>query len=290
MIALLPAAGLGSRLFPATLNQPKEMLPVPVFSNGQIFMKPTLQIIFEQLYKLGIREFFIVIGTSKEAVIRHFTPNERYLPIAREMREEIDKFYNMLRDSQICYLIQSHPRGFGDAVLQARNLVKEDFLVIAGDTIITSYNPRVQEPQDPLAHFRRLLEIHNQYTSLATLSLQTVEDPRRYGVVEGEREEKEGNVIRIQSAVEKPQEPPTNLAITGLYIFKPDIFDALEELRAPEGGELQLTDGINTLARRGVYGVLMDENDRRYDIGSPELYGDVFTQLYELARRGARIV
>ena len=278
--AVIPAAGLGTRLYPATKNQPKEMLPLPVYEDGKIIPKPALQIIFEQFYNLGVREFCFVIGTSKEAVLRHFTPEKEKLERLKNkesIRNSLEKFYRKLYDSQISYVVQSRPRGFGDAVLQAKNFVgDEDFWLIAGDTII------IGTSKDRYNHFKELERIYKKYRPAVTLSVEIIENRINYGVVKGKKIEE--NVLKIEEAVEKPKKPPSNYAITALYIFSPEIFSALEKFEGKE--ELELTYGIDALARKGkVYGVIMKRDERRYDIGTGESYFETVKKLYELAKQ-----
>lgn len=283
---IIPAAGLGTRLYPATKNQPKEMLPLPVYEDGKIIPKPALQIIFEQFYNLGIREFCFVIGASKEAVIRHFTPDDKKLKDLRDkenIRKSLEKFYKKLYDSQISYVVQPKPLGFGDAVLQVKNFVgDEDFWLIAGDTII------IGNSQNRYSHFEELEKIYKKYKPAITLSIERVENPVNYGVVEGEIVEK--NVIKIKRAIEKPKKPPSNYAITALYIFSPEIFSALEEVKRRKR-ELELTYGIDALAKKEkVYGVFMKGDERRYDIGTSESYFETVKELYELAKKKILII
>jgi len=282
---VIPAAGLGTRLYPATKNQPKEMLPLPVYENGKIVSKPALQIIFEQFYNLGCRDFCFVVGTSKEAIIRHFTPEEEKLEKVKEkedLYESLKEFYQKLYASQITYVVQSRPLGFGDAILQAKKFVgDEDFWVIAGDTIIVSN-------QDKYSHFKQLERVHEEYKPAVTLSLERVENPINYGVVDGEIIK--ANLVRIRGAVEKPSKPPTNLAITALYIFSPEIFSALEKARRKEK-ELELTWGIDILSKeRSVYGVILGKGEKRYDIGASDLYFKVVQELYRLATKKIQLI
>ncbi len=126
--------------------------------------------------------------------------------------------------------------GFGDAVLVGRPLITGDFNVQAGDTFIVSKGHE---------HLGRLAMMHRKYRASATILLQEVPDPREYGVVEGTY--LEDGVLRIRSAVEKPELPKSNCAILPVYIFTSAIFDALSETEPGKNGELQLTDAIEKL-------------------------------------------
>jgi UTP--glucose-1-phosphate uridylyltransferase len=132
-------------------------------------------------------------------------------------------------------------RGFGDAVLRAEPFVKEAFIVHAGDSLILSIENE---------HMKRMCEVHDRYRCDATFLVQEVQDPRSFGVINGT--EIEEGVYSVSNVIEKPENPPINLAITALYVFTPLIFTALKSV--PEGlnGELQLTDGIQKLIRDGI--------------------------------------
>ncbi|MEW6604823.1 MAG: sugar phosphate nucleotidyltransferase, partial [Thermoproteota archaeon] len=144
---VIPAAGLGTRLLSATKEQPKEMLPI--FSkteNGELCVKPVLQLIYEQLFDFGFRNFYFIVGRNKRAIEDHFTPDRDFIDSLNRKgksshAKELARFYEKLSLSSIVWINQSAPLGFGHAVLMAKNLVKDDpFLVHAGDTIISSKN------------------------------------------------------------------------------------------------------------------------------------------------------
>lgn len=271
MKVILPSAGLGTRLLPATKEQPKEMLSL--FLRGhdnQICMKPLLQMVYEQLYDAGFKEFCFVVGKGKRIIEDHFTPDWGYVELLhenekKEFARELDAFYSRIEDSAIVWVNQPEPKGFGDAVLKARSFASNDqILVHAGDTYVIS------EDYD---HLRRLMEVHNQFDSEATLVLQEVENPRKYGVVEIE-ETPSDEVYKVENAIEKPEEPPTNLAIMPIYIFEPSIFDALERTPLGKENELQLTDGFVKLIEEGknVRAIKLKSDEVRWDIGTSETY------------------
>lgn len=276
--AVIPAAGLGTRLLPATKEMPKEMLPIFVrCGDGRIRLKPMLQAIFEQLYDFGFREFCFVVGRGKRAIEDHFTPDREFLNFLREKRKDdavndLEAFYEKINSSSIVFINQPEPRGFGDAILKAKPFVKEPFLVHAGDTYIISRN---------LSHLVRLMRHYEGLKAKATLLIQEVEDPRQYGVVEGV--EVEEGVYRVKRVVEKPEKPPSRLAIMPLYVFAETIFDALEVTPTGVGGEVQLTDGIQKLIDWGfnVVAVKLAAEDIRLDIGSPKTCWDALRLSYK---------
>jgi UTP--glucose-1-phosphate uridylyltransferase len=259
--AVITAAGLGTRLSPATKELPKEMLPIFHREGDRIVVKPLLQLIFEQLHDVGIREFCFVIGRGKRAIEDHFTPDPIFL---RELRgrgkgreaESLERFYAMLSDSSITWVNQPEPRGFGDAVLRARGFVGSDrFLVAAGDTYIVSGGN---------SHLRELISIGG--SADAVLMLRRVRDPSSYGVAAVRR----GRVVRV---VEKPRERVSGLAIMPFYAFSPSIMDHLSRIGPGVGGEVQLTDAIQSMIESGadVRYVLLGRS-RWLDIGTPESY------------------
>jgi UTP--glucose-1-phosphate uridylyltransferase len=263
--ALITAGGIGTRLLPFSKEIPKEMFPI-ITRNGDdsLQLTPVIQAIFEQLYDVGVRTFYFVVGRGKRAIEDHFSPDFRFLDfLAKKGKvvESLTEFYGKIRSSDLVFLNQIEPLGFGDAVLMGRPVVPGPFLVQAADTFILS------EHND---YLDRLATMHQRYDAAATVLLQEVPDPRRYGVVEGEFLEE--GVLRIASAVEKPREPRSNYAIMPVYLFTGAIFDALAKIKPGVGGELQLTDAIQRLAEEGktVIGVALRDDERRLDIGSVE--------------------
>jgi UTP--glucose-1-phosphate uridylyltransferase len=282
--AVIPAAGLGTRLFPATIEQPKEMLPI--FARGReggIYVKPILQLAFEQLFESGVREFCFITGKAKRAIEDHFTPDRQVLNFLnaksrKENAREVERFFRMIDASTIVWISQPEPRGFGDAVYRARPFVKdEDFYVYAGDTYITSPNNALQE---------RILKVQKEFRAEVTFVVDEVEDPRPYGVIEGEPLSE--GVYRVKMIVEKPSAPPSNLAVVAIYLFNPLIFKALEKVSADGGGEIQLTDAIQMLVGWGfgVYAVKLLPSEIRVDIGEPATYWEALRLSYEHSKEG----
>jgi UTP--glucose-1-phosphate uridylyltransferase len=276
---VVPAAGLGTRLFPATKEQPKEMLPI--FSrlvNGYVGVKPLLQLVFEQLYDSGFREFCFVVGRGKRSIEDHFTPDHNSVLTLKDRGKDdqaldLDGFYAKLKTSTIIWVNQPEPRGFGNAVLMAQPFVQnEHCLVHAGDTYIVSENA---------GHLKLLMEVYDRLNADAVFLVQEIEDPRQFGIIEAK--EIERRVYRVKAAVEKPEKPATNLAIMPIYIFHPVVFKALEKIILGKGGEFQLTDAIQKLIEWGlnVYAVQLSSDEVRLDIGSPETYWEALSLSYK---------
>jgi len=276
---VIPSAGLGTRLFPATKEQPKEMLPI--FSkaeNGDMAVKPLLQMVFEQLHDAGFREFCFVVGRGKRSIEDHFTPDHSSVSMLQGMGKngpatDLDSFYSKLKTSTIMWVNQPEARGFGNAVLMAQPFVQnERCLVHAGDTYIISKN---------MEHIKWLISTYERLNADAAFIVQEIENPRQFGIIEAD--EVENGVYKVNAAVEKPEEPPTNLAIMPVYVFHPVIFKALEKTQPGKGGEIQLTDGIQKLIEWGlnVYAVKLNKDQIRLDIGSPETYWEALSLSYQ---------
>jgi UTP--glucose-1-phosphate uridylyltransferase len=276
---VIPAAGLGTRLFPATKEQPKEMLPIfSTTANGDVSVKPVVQMVFEQLYDAGLREFCYVVGRGKRGIEDHFTPDSNFVRLLEGLGKngqaaELEGFYEKLRASTIMWVNQPEPKGFGDAVLMAQPFVQnERCLVHAGDSCIVSKD---------MDYIKRLLGAYERFNADAAFIVLEIENPREYGIIEGD--EVETGIYRVKAAVEKPEKPATNLAIMAMYVFQPVIFKALEATEPGRGGEIQLTDAIQKLIDWGlnVYAVKLDDNYAHLDIGSPERYWDALALSYQ---------
>ena len=276
---VIPAAGIGTRLLPATKEQPKEMLPVFARGlDGRGCLKPMLQLVFEQLFDAGFREFCFVIGKGKRAIEDHFTQDYEYAEMLRRRSRgssatEMEAFYRRLDQATILWVSQPQPKGFGHAVLMARSTIGlEDFLVHAGDTYIAS---------EGCSHLERLRNVFEEFEADSAFIIKKTEETQEKGIVDADpiREE----VYRVKRAVEKPDSPSSNLAIEPLYFFKPTIFDSLSQVDPGKGGEIQLTDGIQKLIEKGakVLAVELKANEVRLDIGSPETYWDSLKRSYE---------
>jgi UTP--glucose-1-phosphate uridylyltransferase len=273
--AVIPAAGLGTRLLPATKEIPKEMLPVYARgTDGGVYLKPVLQLIFEQLYDLGVREFCIVIGRGKRAVEDHFTQDYSFANYIQGRNrgfasEDLEAFYRRLDDSVIWWVNQPEPKGFGEAVLRASRAIGEsDFIVHAGDAYIISKDN---------AYFTRLLNTFNRQHASAALLIHELADVRQKGVAEVEPLDDER--YRVLSVAEKPSQPKSRFALEPVYMFKPEIFDALSETDRGSGGEIQLTDGIQRIidSKRDVCATRLLEDEIRLDVGDPESYWEALS-------------
>jgi UTP--glucose-1-phosphate uridylyltransferase len=255
--AVLPAAGLGTRFLPATKAQPKEMLTV--------VDKPQIQYVVEECVASGIEHVIIVTGKGKNSIEDHFD----YSPVLERHLEEKGKTeqVEMVRDIsdmvQVSYTRQKEPLGLGHAVLVAKDLVgDEPFAVLLGDVLIPGPNPATKQ----------LIDV---YEATGTGAIAVEEVPRDkthlYGIVDGEPAPQPPfgeRLLRIRELVEKPkpENAPSNLAITGRYVLPPAIFDCLERTKPGAGGEIQLTDGMRILAKEAGLWALIYEGIS-YDAG-----------------------
>ncbi|MEJ5255958.1 MAG: UTP--glucose-1-phosphate uridylyltransferase GalU [Acidimicrobiales bacterium] len=250
--AVIPAAGLGTRFLPATKAQPKEMLPV--------VDKPAIQYVVEEAVRAGIDDILIITGRGKRSLEDHFDRNfelEYYLE-QRGKIHDLGEIQALAEIADIHYVRQGEPLGLGHAVSVARKHVGDNpFVVMLGDDIM---DRRCTVLADMIATF----EQHGR--SVVALSELPLEEISAYGVVRPEPVS--DHLVRVLDIVEKPQPSaaPSNLAVMGRYVFTPEIFQALEQVKPGHGGEIQLTDAIALLLReQEVYGYVFGEG--RYDIG-----------------------
>ncbi|MBD3230091.1 MAG: NTP transferase domain-containing protein [Candidatus Lokiarchaeota archaeon] len=269
--AIIPSAGLGTRLLPATFAQPKEMLPV-----GR---KPTIQFVVEELANAGIKDILIVTGRNKRAIEDHFDMDHTLIENLRDKgKNKLLKQLQFLKDLNvdIFFTRQSKPTGLADAVLLGEAFIDDEpFVVSLGDTIIKSKNYKSN-------YLKRLCKFHIEKKSFGTIGVEEIarEEVFRYGIIEGINCDE--NVIKIKNLIEKPSPDtaPSNLAINGRYVFNPEIFDCIRKTTIGYGNERQLTDSIRLLLKSGdIWAVKMLEGEIRYDIGNPFDYAKAYIEL-----------
>lgn len=252
--AVLPVAGLGTRVLPASKVVPKEMLP--------LVDKPTLQYIVEEAVAAGIEEIIFVTSRSKRSIEDHFDvfPELEAALERKGKRKELEELRHVQTMATYTYVRQPEPRGLGHAVLCAKELVgDEPFVVMLGDDLVAPETPCLP----------RMMEIQGQYDgSVLSLVPLPPEIIPTYGIVSvqdvGE------DVFKVTHLVEKPalEEAPSDLGVAGRYILTPDIFAFLEQTPPGKGGEIQITDAIEMQAREGhCYGLRF--TGVRYDTGNP---------------------
>ena len=274
---VVPAAGLGRRLLPLTKEQPKEMLPIySQTSAGVMSLRPVVQVGFEQLYEAGLREYCYVVGREKRSLEDHFTPDDACIKLLENMGEDghlraldLETFYKKLKSSTIMWTNQVEAKGFGSAVLTAAPFVQNKHcLVHAGDSCILSKKNN---------HIKLLVKAFERFNAEAAFIVIEIENPKQYGIIEGNKVDT--GIFKVSAVYEKPEKPPTNLAIMAMYAFHPIIFKALGKTQPDRNGEIQLTDAIQTLIDwdLNVIAVKMNKDYLHLDVGSPERYWEALS-------------
>ncbi len=265
---LFPVAGYGTRFLPATKSMPKEMLP--------IVNKPLVQYGVEEAIEAGMTTCAFVTGRGKRSIADHFdisyelehqisgTGKEKYL---ESIRGVLDKgIFTMVRQREM--------KGLGHAILTGRSLVgNEPFGVLLSDDLCMN-----GEGAGVLA---QMAELYNQFRcSIVAIQEVPMEEVHKYGVISGESL-KEG-IYRVDGMVEKPskEDAPSNLAIIGRYILTPDIFEIIEDTPPGANGEIQLTDALQTQAKRGCV-MAYKFKGRRFDCGSVPGFVEATNFVYE---------
>ena len=268
--AIIPAAGLGTRLLPATKSQPKEMLPV-----GR---KPILQYVVEELQAAALHQILIITGRRKRVIEDHFDADPPLVSALKQAGNEsaLASMDYLEGKSRFFYTRQSTPKGLGHAVSLGADFVDGDDCVVAlGDSLIAGDNSA--------APLKAMMEAHRQLGAAAIVAVEKVppEETFRYGIVSiSGAEPPPGEPVAMTDIIEKPPSgtAPTSMAVAARYVFGPPIFEALGRTLPDERGEIQLTDAIKLLIQMGqpVYAWLLAPDQRRYDVGNFESYFRAF--------------
>ncbi|MFB9641850.1 UTP--glucose-1-phosphate uridylyltransferase GalU [Agromyces lapidis] len=267
--AVIPAAGLGTRFLPATKAMPKEMLPV--------VDKPAIQYVVEEAVAAGLTDVLMITGRNKNALENHFD-RVAELEATLERKGDTAKLQKVNESTDLAdmhYVRQGDPLGLGHAVHRAHMHVgDEPFAVLLGDDIIDARDELLTRMLDEQvkrdASIVALLEVDpDQIHLYGAAAVEVTDDP---------------DVVRITGLVEKPAKEvaPSNYAVIGRYVLKPEVFGVLAETPPGKGGEIQLTDALMTMAEDvagtgGVYGVVF--RGRRYDTGDKLDYIKAVIQL-----------
>jgi UTP--glucose-1-phosphate uridylyltransferase len=252
--AVLPVAGLGTRVIPATKVIPKEMLP--------LVDKPTLQYIVEEAVAVGVEEIIFVTSRSKRSIEDHFDvfPELETVLERKGKHKELEELQRVQTMATYTSVRQPEPLGLGHAVLCAKDLVgDEPFIVMLGDILISPETPCLPD----------LIKVYEQYQgSVLSLVPLPPEIIPTYGIAAVE--ELSPNVFKTTHLVEKPplDEAPSDLGVLGRYVLTPDIFSLLEKTPPGSGGEIQVTDALEMQAQAGrCYG--FKYTGTLYDTGTP---------------------
>ena len=254
--AVIPVAGLGTRMLPLTKSQPKEMLPV--------YDRPAIQYVVDEAIDSGIKDILLITGKGKRAIEDYFSPNlelEGFLK-ERGKSDEIPLIRNIASEADIYYVRQKEPKGLGDAVMYAEKHVgTEPFIVLLGDDIILNDFPAS----------RQMMEAYWKYDS-PVIGVERVpeKDVSRYGIISPGKSPEKG-VFQVEELVEKPDpgNAPSNYAIIGRYLLTPEIFTYLRETKPDRKGEIQLTDALRRYNREHPM-VAVELDGLRLDVGGME--------------------
>jgi UTP--glucose-1-phosphate uridylyltransferase len=251
--AVIPVAGLGTRFLPATKAIPKEMLT--------IIDRPTIQYIVEEVVASGIEEVILITSDGKSAIEKHFDYDYELDNVLKEknkhkLRDELMHISDLI---DVVSVRQKKPLGLGHAIWMARKVVgNEPFLVLLGDDLVRGEKPCC----------RQMLDLYNQVgESIVAIQRVPMEQTCHYGIVEGQETEHE-RTYKIDRMLEKPSPgmSDSDKAIIGRYLLTPEIFEILGRTKPGHGGEIQLTDALQTLAnQQGMYAYEFE--GRRYDAG-----------------------
>jgi UTP--glucose-1-phosphate uridylyltransferase len=267
--AVIPVAGLGTRFLPATKTVPKELLP--------IIDIPSIQYVVQEAVDAGIQEIIFVTGRGKDGIEDHFdeAPELEQILGDRGQTATVEMLRRIAEMTEVVSVRQKKPLGLGHAVLCARDLVgDEPFAVMLADDRIDAETPGI----------RQLVEIFTETEeSVVALMKVPLDEVHQYGVIKGE--EVKPRLYAVEATVEKPaaKDAPSQMAIIGRYVLRPEIFSILQNLPPGRGGEIQLTDGLARLVQeRKIFGC--EFTGDRYDIG--DKFGFVrATVAYALKRK-----
>lgn len=258
--AVIPAAGLGTRVLPATKAQPKEMLV--------IVDKPALQYLVEELVEAGIEEILIITGRNKVSIENHFDYSyELEKTLEEKGKKDLLKVVNNIsKMSNIYYVRQKKPLGLGHAISCAEAFVgDEPFVVLLGDDIIYTDSEKGQKPVT-----KQLVDKYNELQGGTILGVQEVphENVSKYGIIKPLKQIDE-KTVAVEDFIEKPSiaEAPSNLAALGRYVLEPEVFSYLKRTKPGKGGEIQLTDAILAMKNDGEKLYAYNFDGLRYDTG-----------------------
>lgn len=252
--AIIPAAGLGTRVLPASKAIPKEMLP--------LVDKPAIQYIVEEAAKAGIEDILIITNRNKTVMEDHFdrSPELEQKLAASGKKKLLDLVISVANIANITYMRQKETRGLGHAVLCAKSFVgNEPFAVLYGDDVIIGKKPAIGQ----------LAEAYEEY-GLGVVGVKAVPEADIHKYSSLAVAPIKDRVFRVTDMIEKPDTPEKVLSlysILGRCVLPPEIFDILEHTAPGAGGEIQLTDAMKELTRSKSM-IAVDYEGTRYDMGS----------------------
>ena len=234
--AIIPLAGLGTRLLPLTSVFPKELLPI----NG----KAGIEYILDECIDAGIKEIIFIISNKKKMIKDYFYNDHFFRKIIKKKKDKriIDEYKKILRyKKMIKFVYQNKPLGTGDAVLKTKNLIKDKFfLMLLPDDLIIKKNCS-----------KSMINIHNKFNSSVMASMKVnKKDVSRWGIYKINKK-LDNNNFYIKDVIEKPslKSAPSNNAVIGRYILPKKIFNKLLTQKPGKGGEIHITDAIQSLIK-----------------------------------------
>ena len=271
-VAVVPVAGLGTRLLPLTRSVPKELLPLGC--------KPVLQHVFDELRSAGIRHIVLVTGAGEDSIKQHFQidPNLEQQLLTKGKFDQLSQLKSLTTDVQIYYVRQSQQLGLGHAVWCAREVIGDrPFTIALGDAMFGLNSSSLCE---------RLQRVFKNTSADAVIAFQEVPKDKvsRYGVAEiGATDIDNEGSFEVSNLIEKPAvaDAPSQYAIAARYVCQSRIFDLLGNTKEGVGGEIQLTDALRSLILAGgkVVGVPLRNNEKRFDVGNFDSYFSAFVEV-----------
>lgn len=251
--AVIPAAGLATRMFPATKAVQKGML--------YIFDKPTLQYVIEEAVDAGIEEIILIVNENYKLIENHFKESiDDRIKNSKNVSKDDIKTLEKILNCKITFIVQKEQKGLGHAILCAKDKVlDEDFSVILGDVIIDSKEKSLTS---------KLVDVYEKYNkSVVAVEKVPEEKISMYGILEWDKNKE--NIYNSTRLIEKPEKNETfsNLAMVGRYVVKNEIFDILSKQKAGKNGEIQFTDALNELSKKNEL-LGLSFLGKTYDVGN----------------------
>jgi len=258
---IFPVAGFGTRFLPVTKNIPKEMLP--------ILSTPLIELAVNEANNCEITEMIMIINKDKASIKDYFSKNETLdsLILGTDKEAFLENIYYLIQKIKFSFVNQDSMRGLGHAILQGKDLVNnEAFAVILPDDLC--YN-------NGLSVMKQMSIIHEKYPDKCIIAIEEVDerDVNKYGIVDGNTIEGDEKILMVTNMIEKPNlvDAPSNLAIIGRYILPADIFKVIESTEPDHRGEIQITDALVDLAKKGRV-IAYKFDGVRLDCGSVDGY------------------
>ena len=257
--AIIPLAGLGTRLLPLTSVFPKELLPI----NG----KPSIEYIIEECFDAGISEIIFIISKKKMMIKEYFFNDSFYKKVIKKSKNKriISEYKKILKyRKKIKFVYQNKPIGTGDAVLKTKNKIKSNFfLMLLPDDLIVKRNCS-----------KEMIKVHKKYKSSVMASMKVHKNKvKRWGIFSLKKNLDKNNFL-ITDVVEKPEinKAPSNYAVIGRYILPKSIFSKIKNLKKGTGGEIHITDAIRNLIQENSKFIGHNFKGKYLDCGTMDGY------------------